>query len=212
MGNDQSTQANFKNDRKRSKRLSPEKRKEQLLQCAITAFADHGISRATHAHVADRAGTSVSTVHAYFRRREDLQLAVLNAVEAHLLELVESCLAGRDSVEVTLDRLATRFAAEASANPDLIRVWLDWSTGVRQDVWPRYLELLDQFHFYAKAVFARGKREGTLPRELNTMAAARLYIGGGHTLALMQFSKVSKSAMKTFTMQFVRSAMNVQIK
>ena len=40
--------------------------------------------------------------------------------------------------------IATRFAAEASANPDLIRVWLDWSTGVRQDVWPRYLELLDQ--------------------------------------------------------------------
>ena len=201
----------LRNGKMRSKRLPPKERRQQLLQCAIAAFADHGISRATHSHVADRAGTSVSTVHSYFRRREDLQQAVLNAVEEYLTGLVGSCLAGHDPVEVTLNRLATRFAAEASTNPDLIRVWLDWSTGVRQDVWPQYLDLLEDLHSKAKAVFARGIEEGVLSPQLNTTAAARLYIGGGHTLALMQFSKVSKHAMNTFTEQFVRSAMNVPV-
>lgn len=201
----------LKSGRMRCKRLPPKERREQLLQCAIAAFADHGISRATHSHVADRAGTSVSTVHSYFRRREDLQQAVLNAVEEYLTGLVGSCLAGHEPVEVTLNRLATRFAAEASTNPDLIRVWLDWSTGVRQDVWPQYLDLLEDLHAKSKAVFARGIEEGVLSPQLNTTAAARLYIGGGHTLALMQFSKVSKHAMNTFTEQFVRSAMNVPV-
>ena len=76
-------------------RLSPEARRAQLLECALAAFAEHGVARATHSHVAERAGVSVPAVHSYFRTRDDLVAAVLSEVEAYLLEIVSSSLGGK---------------------------------------------------------------------------------------------------------------------
>lgn len=188
----------------RRTRLQPGERKAQLLGCAIAAFAEHGVARATHSHVAERAGVSVSAVHSYFRTRDDLVQATLGEVETYLDDIVSTSLGGRKPVFETLMTLATRFAADARERPDMIRVWLDWSTGVGADVWPRYLDVLDRLHGMARKVFARGKREGLLARDLNTSAAARIYIGGGHTVALMQFAGAGRQEVDCVIDQLVK--------
>src|SRR5690606_11654369 len=102
----------------------------------IAAFAEHGLGRATHSHVAKRAGVSVPAVHSYFRTRDDLVAAVLDEVEAFLLKLNSETLSNSQfGVREALELLATRFAREALEKPDIVKVWLDWSTGVRADVW-----------------------------------------------------------------------------
>jgi TetR/AcrR family hemagglutinin/protease transcriptional regulator len=188
-------------------RLTPEARRAQLLECALAAFAEHGVARATHSHVAERAGVSVPAVHSYFRTRDDLVAAVLGMVEAYLLDVVPNSLGGRKSVAEALKTLAVRFAAAAREDPDMIKVWLDWSTGVRANVWPQYMELLEKLHRIAQRVFSRGKREGVLPASLNVKAAARLYLGGGHTLALMQFADTSESEVEALIALIVTSIM-----
>lgn len=190
-------------------RLAPEARRAQLLACAIAAFAEHGVARATHSHVAERAGVSVPAVHSYFRTRDDLVAAVLGEVEAYLLDVVSTSLGGTKTVPEALRTLAVRFAAGARAQPDMIKVWLDWSTGVRSGVWPQYMELLEKLHRIAGRVFSRGKREGLLPASLNVKAAARLYLGGGHTLALMQFADTSDSEVEALIALIVTSIMAV---
>ncbi|HUD52075.1 TetR/AcrR family transcriptional regulator [Parvibaculum sp.] len=185
-------------------RLLPEERRAQLLACALAAFAEHGVARATHSHVAERAGVSVSAVHSYFRTREDLVAAVLGEVETFLIEVATMSLLRKAPVPDLLTALAARFADTAVERPDLIKVWLDWSTGVRADVWPHYLDVLEQLHDMAQKVFARGKREGLMPQGLNIRAAARLYIGGGHTVALMQFAGAGRRELDTFIDQLVR--------
>ncbi len=190
-------------------RLSPEARKAQLLECALAAFAEHGVARATHSHVAERAGVSIPAVHSYFRTRDDLVAAVLGEVEAYLVDVVSDSLGGPKDVRAALTLLATRFAAAARDNPDMIKVWLDWSTGVRANVWPLYMDVLDRLHDIAQKVFARGKREGILPGNLNVKAAARIYLGGGHTVALMQFSGASKRDLETLIDQLVTNVMGV---
>jgi len=188
-------------------RLLPEERRAQLLVCAVAAFAEHGVARATHSHVAERAGVSVSAVHSYFRTREDLVAAVLGEVEAFLMATSAAALAADLPVQDALVTLARRFSRAASEQADLIKVWLDWSTGVRADVWPHYLEVLDRLQDLAQKIFARGKREGLMPENLNVRAAARLYIGGGHTVALMQFAGASRRDLDIFIDQLVRSFM-----
>jgi TetR/AcrR family hemagglutinin/protease transcriptional regulator len=188
-------------------RLSPEIRRAQLLECALAAFAEHGVARATHSHVAERAGVSVPTVHSYFRTREDLVAAVLGEVEVFLLDVVSDSLGAKVGVREALTSLATRFAAAAHDRPDMIKVWLDWSTGVRADVWPHYMEVLEQLHDIAQKVFARGKKEGQLPPGLNTRAAARIYLGGGHTVALMQFAGTSRRELDMLIDQLVTGVM-----
>lgn len=188
-------------------RLAPQVRRAQLLECALAAFAEHGVARATHSHVAERAGVSVPAVHSYFRTRDDLVAAVLGEVESYLLDIVSSSLGGPKTVAEALKTLAVRFAAAARQHPDMIKVWLDWSTGVRADVWPQYMELLEKLHRIARRVFSRGKREGVLPASLNVKAAARLYLGGGHTLALMQFADTSESEVEALIALIVTSVM-----
>ncbi len=193
----------------RRTRLLPGERRAQLTHCAVAALAEHGVARATHSHVAERAGVSVSAVHSYFRTRDDLVSAALGEVEAYLLEIVSDSLGGSRPVYDALVLLATRFAQDAREKPDVIKVWLDWSTGVRADVWPRYLAVLDRLHEMAQKVFARGKREGLLADGLNLRAAARLYIGGGHTVALMQFAGVSRRELDAFIDQLVRCDLGI---
>ncbi|MBX3496593.1 MAG: TetR/AcrR family transcriptional regulator [Parvibaculum sp.] len=188
-------------------RLSPSARRAQLLECALAAFAEHGVARATHSHVAERAGVSVPAVHSYFRTREDLVAAVLDEVEAYLLHIVSSSLGGPKTVAEALEALAVNFARDATEKPDMIKVWLDWSTGVRADVWPRYMDVLERLHGIAQKVLERGKREGIIPATLDVKAAARVYLGGGHTVALMQFSGAKPREFDAVIEQLVRSAM-----
>jgi TetR/AcrR family hemagglutinin/protease transcriptional regulator len=192
-------------------RLSPEARRAQLLECAIAAFAEHGLARATHSHVAKRAGVSVPAVHSYFRTRDALVTAVLDEVEAFLFKLNVEALGSKGSVRESLELLATRFAREALEKPDIVKVWLDWSTGVRADVWPRYMAVLDRLHGIAQKVFARGKREGVLSPDLNPKAAARVYLGAAHMVALMQLSGSGTSAreLDTVIAHIVTGAMNM---
>lgn len=190
-------------------RLTPEARRAQLLECALAAFAENGLARATHSHVAERAGVSVPAVHSYFRTREDLVAAVLGEVEAYLIEVVSTALGGRKSVQQALRSLAVNFSNAAREKPDMIKVWLDWSTGVRADVWPRYMALLDRLHEIAEKLLERGKQEGVIPSALNARAAARAYLGGGHTIALMKFSGATPQEFDAVTEHLVRSAMGL---
>jgi len=190
-------------------RLQPLERRAQLAACAISAFAEYGLARGTHSHVAERAGVSVSAVHSYFRTREDLVEVVLGEVETHLLEMVLGALGGKGSVHECLVSLAAQFTESARVDSDLIKVWLDWSTGVRADLWPRYIKLNDRFIEAAQKLLSRGKREGVVPDGLNVRAAARLFIGGGHTVALMQFAGVSKREIAAFNDHLIVSTMGM---
>jgi TetR/AcrR family hemagglutinin/protease transcriptional regulator len=134
---------------------------------------------------------------------------VLDVVENFLIEIVTRSLSGDVPVVQALETLATVFANEAHEKSDIIKVWLDWSTGVRAGVWPRYLVLLGKLHAVAAKLFQRGKTEGALHPALDVDAAARLFIGGGHTLALMQFADVSDDDVKVFIDHFTRSVMAI---
>ncbi len=178
-------------------RLPPEQRRSQLLTCAIAAAAEHGVARVTHAHVAERAGVSVSAVHSYFRTRDDLVGATLAEVEAYLMTLVVEVVRQPGTALQALTDLVARFDREARENADPVKVWLDWSTGFRADVWPRYLLMQERLIGAIEKLFSQGCETGQFGHELNPRAAARLYVGGGITVALMRFAEASEREIET---------------
>ena len=48
-----------------------------------------------------------------------------------------------------------------------------------------------------------------VPANLDTRAASRLYVGGGHTIALMQCAGIPAAEMEVFIQQLVRGALAV---
>ena len=188
-------------------RLHPKERHEQLEKFIVRAVAQHGISRVTHSHVAKLAGVSVSTIHYYFHKRQHLVDSATRQVEDFLIDIFTINL-GQNSVVDAMTDLAAAFVEEGFGNPDLIKVWLDWSAGINQSVWRDYQDLLEDLHERVRKVLARGKREKMLPKDFNTMAATRLYIGSGHTLQLMIFDGASKRDLSIFQKNMLRAVFN----
>lgn len=192
---------------RRRTRLSPEERRAQLLNCALSAFAEHGIARATHSHVASRAGVSIPAVYSYFRTRDDLVAATLAEVEVFLDRLIMASLM-RDELSAidALMTLARLFADSVEEQPDRIRVWLDWSTGTGSEHWAAYLKVLARLHSATEAVIRRGQKANDIPGWIDPIAAARIYIGGGHTLALMTFEGAPANEVDAALRQIVGGA------
>lgn len=181
-------------------RLSPDDRRAQLLHTAVTCFADHGIARATQAQVAARAGVSVSAVYFYFRTRSDLIAAVLDSVAATITTMVVDALAAPAAPAEMLLRLANRTTDLAVDQADVVRVWLDWSSGVRADVWPQFLVLQQQLQMLVCGELTRISPDASAA---TIRSAARLFVGGAHTLALMRFENVDAVDHAIFVDQMV---------
>lgn len=190
-------------------RLPPDQRRAQLLRCAISAFAEYGIARATHAHVAERAEVSVSAVHSYFRTREDLVAATLSEVETCLMDIIVTIDVQNIAVREALTLMVKGFDTAAQEDPEMIKVWLDWSTGFRADVWPGYLRMQERLHAAVRKALSRGKRAGVLSARVNTAAAARLFVGGGHTIALARFAGAGRREIAILIDHLIDSIMAI---
>lgn len=190
-------------------RLPPADRREQLLHHAIACFADHGIARATQAQVAARAGVSVSAVYFYFRTRADLVDAVLGVVADSILAMVEGVVVQPGPAKAVLAELALRTAGMADDQPELVRVWLDWSAGVRADTWPQFVALQSRLHRRVASILARdpGADPADPDGRHRLASAARLFVGGAHTLALMRFENVDAAGRDIFIAQMVGGAL-----
>ena len=173
---------------RRRRRLSPQARRSQLLECALHAFADEGLSGAGHARVAELAGVSVPTVFHYFPTREALVDAVLEEVEAFFASLAVEIHASDESPSAVLVAHGLAFLDSVDSHPDQIRVWLDWSTAIREHVWPRYLAFQERLVGIVAGTIERGRRDGGTPAHVESDSAARLFVGNAHMAAVMKFA------------------------
>ncbi|WP_082151446.1 TetR/AcrR family transcriptional regulator [Caenimonas sp. SL110] len=65
-------------------RRDPERTRAAILEAAVGEFSDHGYSGARTDRVAQRAGTNIRMLYHYFGSKDDLYVAVLEAVLADL--------------------------------------------------------------------------------------------------------------------------------
>ena len=186
--------------------MSTEARRAQLLRCAVEASADAGISRVAHVDVAERAHVSVPTVFAYFPTRQILVREILKDVRRFYLELLDSVPREGTASEITY-ALFWECTRRARLEPHYIRVWLDWSTAIRDEIWQRYLKLWDEGVAEFKAVLDRGQRAGEIDRNLDTKTAARILLGGAHTVAVMLFSGVDDKELEVLVRHLVGGAL-----
>ncbi|MGL4542376.1 MAG: hypothetical protein ACRCUI_07695, partial [Polymorphobacter sp.] len=141
------------------------------------------------------------------RTRADLVDAVLETVAVMIVAMVADAVATPGNPQQVLTALATRTAGMAVDEPDAVRVWLDWSSGVRADVWPAFLVLQRRLQALVASVLVG---DGVpLAADVAVRSAARLFVGGAHTLALMRFEAVDDAELKVFIDQMVGGVLRV---
>jgi TetR/AcrR family hemagglutinin/protease transcriptional regulator len=192
--------------RKRT-RMSTQARRAQLLRCAVEASADVGISRVGHVDVAERAHVSVPTVFSYFPTRQILVRAILKDVRRFYLDLLKSVPREGKASDVAY-ALFWECTRRARTEPHYIRVWLDWSTAIRDEIWQRYLKLWNDGVAEFQSVLDRGQRNGEIDRNLDTRMAARILLGGAHTVGVMLFSGVDDAELAALVRHLVSGALH----
>lgn len=80
------------------------------------------------------------------------------------------------------------FTDSVGAHPDYARVWLEWSTAMREEIWPRYLAFQDRIVEALAATIERAKKSDSVAADIDGNDVARLMVGAAHMLAQMKFS------------------------
>lgn len=169
---------------RRRTRLSPEARRDQLMECAVEVFSRRGIGRAGHAEIAEQAKVSVATVFNYFNTREDLVDEVLAEIERFVQHILEQAYAQGPVME-SIRRHVKLFVDAAYDQPDHASIWLEWSSSVREEVWPRYTRLLDQALERIASHLQAAIDSGEIQSVLSAQDLARSLTGFGYVMMQM---------------------------
>lgn len=187
--------------------MVPEERRTQLLAYAMEAFAENGLGQGRHAQIAEKAGVSVSTVFFYFPTREALVDAVLDEVARTLIEMTESVFRQPGSVRSLLLGQIEAFTEFVDTHPAHARVWLEWSTALREGLWPRYLAFQDRVVAIIANALEAGRRAGEVAPDIEPDGESRLLVAAGHTLAQMKLTRQDPAEIARFVDTLLRSAL-----
>jgi TetR/AcrR family hemagglutinin/protease transcriptional regulator len=171
------------------RRLSPQARRRQLVEAAVEVFARGGLAGTVHADVARHAGVAVATVFHYFPNREALLKSVLGELDERFIGLARRHHARRDlPARECLRRHALAFMDQVDQAPDHVRLWLEWSTSVRQDTWPSYVDFQERLVGIIAGTVGRGIESGEMAAGLSPAEAARLFVGCAHMAVMTRLA------------------------
>ena len=206
------SQQNLKiaNRSKRAPKLSPEKRREQLIDCAMEIYVNHGIEGARRSHVALKAGVSVPTVYAYFDTRESLTEAVLELVDTRITEIVWNAAAEDELAFDKILNVARAFSKTVELDSKIMKIWLDWSTAFENATWTLYEDLQSRVANLFCEIISVGQKSGELSPDLDPEIAAYIIIGGGQMAAQMKLTTPAAIDIEVFLHQLVAGALQAK--
>lgn len=189
------------------KRLPPEERRAQLLECALEVFARRGFGRAGHAEIAEAAGVAVSTVFLYFETRAELIRAVLEEVGSFYRNLALRIHAQEKPCRDVMTEHRRAFLESVDSHPHHARIALDWSTAVREEVWPQYLSFLDELVANHVRTIRRGQAGGEVPQHVDPETCARMLIGTAQLTAQMKLTGTNADMLERMSSLMIDAAL-----
>lgn len=163
-------------------RLSPQKRKLQLMEIALEVFAKRGIGRGGHADIADIAQVSVATVFNYFPTREDL----VDDVLTHVVHQFSNFLADNIDIDAyikdNLYNLTHEMTRLVLQDCHWIKVWFEWSASTREEVWPLFVSTNHTNRLLVKNMFSRAIEHGDVNDKYSPDNLSDLYLGMFYSL------------------------------
>lgn len=170
-------------------------------------FARRGIGAARHAEIARKAKVSVPTVFFYFPTREVLVGAVLEEVARFFTDMAETIHdKHRPAPEIILEHTRA-FADAVGTHPDYTRVLLEWSTALRDEVWPRYLEFQEKIITRIARTIRRWRMETGSQRDPDAEDDARMIAATGYVLVQMKVANLPESRIERFVQTLVRDTL-----
>lgn len=197
---------------RRARKLDPAKRREQLLSCALQAFAQIGLNNAGHTQVAKIAGVSVPTIFTYFPTRDTLVRAVLAEVETGMMDIVHrhECRTGLTTFDRILDILIG-YAEAFTKAPDLIRIFLSWSTSYRGDEGSLFQAYNIRVRKYFSSLLCDGIAKGEIPVGVDVKYSVLIILGSTSIIAQMRYWNSSPEEVEEYLRALLHAALGTSV-
>lgn len=196
--------------RSRARPLEQPERKAALLQTAIKVFARRGLGGARHTEIAREAGVSVPTVFFYFPTREALVREVLTEVAGFYEDMNERIHASGDAPPTIVMAGARAFADSVVTHPDYACIVLEWSTSIRSELWPMYLQFQERIVGIVAETIRRWRVQTGSSRLEEAENDARVIATTGYVLAQMKITQVPQEKIDRFMRTVLYDTLGVE--
>lgn len=191
----------------RARPLERPERRALLLKCAIRVFARRGLGGARHAEIAREAKVAVPTVFFYFPTHAVLVREVLAEVARFFLDMtVRMHDTSRPAPEIVVEH-GRVFADAMLTHPDYARVMLEWSTALREEVWPLYLQFHEENIRIIARTIQRWRRETGRDHDEDAEDSARVIAATGYVVAQMKVARMPSERIERFLQTLVRDTL-----
>ena len=184
-------------------RLSPQKRKQQLMEISLEVFAKRGIGRGGHADIAEIAQVSVATVFNYFPTREDLVDEVLNYVVCQFSNFLSDNIDLDVHAKENLANVTNGMVELVVADCHWLKVWFEWSASTRDEVWPLFVSTNHTNQLLVQNMFARAIERGEVCREHKPAELASLFHGICYSLFVQSNRVKTTEGMARLTQSYL---------
>jgi TetR/AcrR family hemagglutinin/protease transcriptional regulator len=173
----------------------------------MRVFARRGLGAARHAEIARTARVSVPAVFFYFPTRKALVSAVLEEVARFFTEMAETAHGKHGPAPELILAHMRAFADAVDTHPNHTRVLLEWSTALRDEVWPLFLRFQERIIALIARTIRRWRIETVSDRDPDAEDDARLIAATGYVLVQMKVAKLPNSRIERFLQTLVRDTL-----
>lgn len=183
---------------KRAAKLTPEERRAQLLDCAITVFSRRGLGSANHADVAAEAGVAPPTVFSYFPTRDSLVEAVLAEVQRVIFDNAAEAAADAVSLPERLLAILRQYADFFDVDSRYARLWVAWSTSFQDAAWPLYQRAIDRTFKLHRRLIEAAIADGEPFEAIDPDMSACQFMGAATVIVQMKLQKFEAAQIERY--------------
>ncbi len=166
-----------------AKHVDKEQRQAELLEIAVTVFAERGYQATTMDEIAERAGVSKGMLYIYFKNKEALFGAVFRWFGKMTGEMMVEAISGVEDEAEQIRRIAHTWAEVAIHHREFVPLFLDfWAAasmkGMRNDYAEDLATMYDEYRNMLIGIIEQGKSKGMFKTDVDSQAIAYLLVGG----------------------------------
>ncbi len=173
-------------------RLPAAERREQLLDCAASIFAEHGYARATTAQLARAAGVTEPIIYRHFKSKRDMYIALIERTGTRTLEQWKQDLKGAADPADRLRRLIGDNPMVSAQGRDAYRVFLQAISEVEDEGIQRAVnEHIASVHAFLEAELQRAQQAHRVTNKFTAEVLAWLLINIGMGYGMLSALKIT---------------------
>lgn len=166
-----------------AKHVDKEQRQAELLEIAVTVFAERGYQATTMDEIAERAGVSKGMLYIYFKNKEALFGAVFRWFGKMTGEMMVEAISGVEDEAEQIRRIAHTWAEVAIHHREFVPLFLDfWAAASMKGMRSNYAEdlatMYDEYRNMLIGIIEQGKSKGMFKTDVDSQAIAYLLVGG----------------------------------